>query len=242
MHGSPSPRGGAARRGRSPRTVAHSPTPAVLPPDFSVRGPATFTSCLTIPVEGAIPIERPESSPAADTPAPTDSNKRAPRKSKTDALAALHTHTQTTLGEESLNDAQEDVGIRIQLRDGPPIPVSPTLNLFTVKTPSSRPTGVKPTPRPFGLTDCPTFHPTPEQWKDPMAYISSISATGKRYGMCKIVPPQGWNMPFVTDTEVRAVAPSVPSILPIPEALSLLRMWRPGDARAARACLLRYAR
>ena len=220
MHGSPSPRGAAARRGRSPRTVAHSPAPSSLPPDFSIRGPATFTSCLTIPVEGAISIERPEPTTAADAPAPTDSNKRAPRKSKTDALAALHTHTQSTLSEEALIDSQDDVGIRIQLRDGPPIPVPAALNISTLKTPSARPTGVKPTPRPFGLADCPTFHPTPEQFKDPMEYISSISSIAKRFGMCKIVPPADWNMPFVTDTEVRLrVLP--PSGLPIPEALSL---------------------
>ncbi|TBU33002.1 PLU-1-like protein-domain-containing protein [Dichomitus squalens] len=205
MHGSPSPRGAAARRGRSPRTHPNSPAPPVLPPDFSIRSPATFTSCLTIAVEGAIPIERPEPAApsAADAPAPTDSsNKRAPRKSKTDALAALHSHAQSNSGEENLGDAMtEDGGIRIQLRDGPPLPVAPTLDLSSVKTPNTRPTVPKSTPRPFGLTDCPTFHPTPEQFKDPMAYIASISDTGKKYGMCKIVPPMGWNMPFVTDTE-----------------------------------------
>ena len=208
MHGSPSPRGAAARRGRSPRTHAASPVPPPLPPDFSIRSPATFTSCLSIAVEGAIPIERPEPSAPApgDAPAPADSsNKRAPRKSKTDALAALHSHAQSSSGEENLGDSiTEDGGIRIQLRDGPPLPVAPTLDLSSVKTPNTRPTVPKTTPRPFGLTDCPTFHPTPEQFKDPMAYIASISDTAKKYGMCKIVPPMGWNMPFVTDTEVRA--------------------------------------
>ncbi|KAI0355366.1 hypothetical protein OH77DRAFT_1479882 [Trametes cingulata] len=205
MHGSPSPRGAPARRGRSPRTSAASPAPSAPPPDFSAKAPPTFTSCLTIAVEGAIPIERPDPSgaTASDGPAsaPGDS-KRAPRKSKTDALAALHTHAQTTLGEESLNDTiNDESGIRIQLRDGPPLTVPPMLDLSTVKTPDMRPKTPKSGPRPFGLTDCPTFHPTPEQWKDPMAYIDSISESGKRYGMCKIVPPMGWNMPFVTDTE-----------------------------------------
>ncbi|THH02163.1 hypothetical protein EW026_g654 [Hermanssonia centrifuga] len=59
----------------------------------------------------------------------------------------------------------------------------------------------KPKERPFGLTDCPTFRPTPEQFKDPMAYVRSISENAKSYGMCKIIPPLGWAMPFVTDTE-----------------------------------------
>lgn len=204
MHGSPSPRGGAARRGRSPRVPASSPAPSVLPPDFSTTA-ASFTSCLSIAVEGAIPIERPEPSAPATTDAPpTNDTKRAPRKSKTDALAALQTHAQSSLGEETLNDSITEEGARrVQLRDGPPMHVSPTLDLSTVKTSNTRPTGPKSGPRMFGLTDCPTFHPTLEQWKDPMAYIASISDTGKRYGMCKIVPPLGWNMPFVTDTEVR---------------------------------------
>ena len=218
MHGSPSPRGGPARRGRSPRTNADSPAPPALPPDFSIRSPATFTSCLTIAVEGAIPIERSEPAQAASDAAPSDSNsRRAPRKSKTDALAALHSHAQSNAGEEALADSMyEDGGIRIQLRDGPPLPVPSTLDLSSVKTSNTRPSGPKSAPRPFGLTDCPTFHPTPEEFKDPMAYIASISDTGKKYGVCKIVPPAGWNMPFVTDTEVRTcvclggcVAPAV---------------------------------
>lgn len=207
MHGSPSPRGASARRGRSPRTHPTSPAPSSLPPDFSAKAPATFTSCLSIAVEGAIPIERPDpTAPPQDIPAPAApaDSKRAPRKSKTDALAALHTHAQTTLGEESLNDTiNDEAGIRIQLRDGPPLSVPQMLDLSSVKTADARPTAPKTGPRPFGLTDCPTFHPTPEQWKDPMAYIASIADAGKRYGMCKIVPPAGWNMPFVTDTEVR---------------------------------------
>ncbi|KAI9000697.1 PLU-1-like protein-domain-containing protein [Trametes punicea] len=205
MHGSPSPRGAPPRRGRSPRTSATSPGPSHVPSDFSSKAAATFTSCLSIAVEGAIPIERPDPSPTASqdasAPAPGDS-KRAPRKSKTDALAALHSHAQSSLGEESLNDTiNDEAGVRVQLRDGPPISVPPILDLATVKTPDMRPTTPKSGPRPFGLTDCPTFRPTPEEWKDPMAYISSISDAGKRYGIIKIVPPLGWNMPFVTDTE-----------------------------------------
>ncbi|KAG8920802.1 hypothetical protein FRC01_000584 [Tulasnella sp. 417] len=57
------------------------------------------------------------------------------------------------------------------------------------------------TPRPFGIDDCPTFYPTVEEWKDSMAYIASISDRAKPYGICKIVPPEGWKMPFVLDAE-----------------------------------------
>lgn len=124
-------------------------------------------------------------------------SKRAPRKSKTDAIAALTAATQ----EETTHAPHEDVGTRILLRDGLPIPVSPLLDLSSVKT-LSNVAPSRPKERPFGLTDCPTFRPTPEQFKDPMAYIKSISENAKSYGMCKIIPPLGWSMPFVTDTEV----------------------------------------
>ena len=60
-------------------------------------------------------------------------------------------------------------------------------------------------PRPFGLTDCPTFYPTEEQFKDPMAFIRSIAKEGQEHGICKVVPPQGWKMPFVTDTSVSII-------------------------------------
>ncbi|KAF7794096.1 hypothetical protein EIP86_005226, partial [Pleurotus ostreatoroseus] len=74
--------------------------------------------------------------------------------------------------------------------------------MSSVKTPNPRNIPSKPKERPFGLTDCPTFRPTPEQFTDPMAYIKSVSENAKSYGMCKIIPPLGWSMPFVTDTEI----------------------------------------
>lgn len=178
--------------------------------DYSGRSSATFTTCLDIKVEGAIPIDKLESSaislPQKDATKVSTSGevKRAPRKSKTDAMAAL---SASVAQEESGNESPTDeVGVRVYLRDGPSIPVTPVLDLSTVKTPNPRVSPSKPKERPFGLTDCPTFRPTPEQFKDPMAYIKSISENAKSYGMCKIVPPLGWSMPFVTDTEVR-VAP-----------------------------------
>jgi histone demethylase JARID1 len=56
----------------------------------------------------------------------------------------------------------------------------------------------------FGLEDCPTFYPTEEEFADPMDYVKKIGeeGTARDWGMCKIVPPEGWNMPFVLDTQV----------------------------------------
>lgn len=39
------------------------------------------------------------------------------------------------------------------------------------------------------LSPCPTFHPTADEFTDPVAYISSIHDQVERHGMVKIVPP-----------------------------------------------------
>ena len=56
----------------------------------------------------------------------------------------------------------------------------------------------------FGLTEAPTFRPTLDEFKDPMAFIDSIREEGQRYGIVKIIPPDSWEPPFAVDTEVRA--------------------------------------
>lgn len=57
--------------------------------------------------------------------------------------------------------------------------------------------------RPHGLQDAPTFRPTEEEFKDPMDYMRKIAPEGRKYGICKIIPPDGWNPDFAIDTEVR---------------------------------------
>ena len=59
-------------------------------------------------------------------------------------------------------------------------------------------------PRPqrlFGLQEAPTYRPTAEQFKDPLAYMQSIREDAQQYGIVKIVPPDTWNPPFAVDTE-----------------------------------------
>ena len=57
--------------------------------------------------------------------------------------------------------------------------------------------------RPHGLLEAPTFRPTEAEFKDPMTYLRSIYDKASRFGICKIVPPEGWNPDFAIDTEVR---------------------------------------
>ncbi|KAF4619159.1 hypothetical protein D9613_004962 [Agrocybe pediades] len=211
MHGSPSsatPRGTPSRRGKSPRFSSDTlsqPGTSTLPTNMSNKREAVFVSSLDIPVEGAIPIES-ESDKSVTTsdvpPAATTESKRerAPRKSKTDALVALNNQARSSSATPDDMDISEN--LTEKYRNAPPIPVSKFLDLSTVKTESSRvPDDVAREPRPFGLQDCPAYYPTPEEFKDPMAYIKSISSEAKEYGICKVVPPQDWKMPFVTDTE-----------------------------------------
>lgn len=56
--------------------------------------------------------------------------------------------------------------------------------------------------RPHGVPEAPTFRPTEEEFKDPVAYIQKIAPEGKKYGICRVIPPEGWQPPFAIDTEV----------------------------------------
>ena len=56
--------------------------------------------------------------------------------------------------------------------------------------------------RPHGIPEAPTFRPTEEEFKDPVAYIQKIAPEGRKYGICRVVPPEGWQPTFAIDTEV----------------------------------------
>ncbi|KAJ7741026.1 jumonji superfamily protein [Mycena metata] len=198
------PRGTPSRRGKSPHVATPGSAKVTSQALQSANKPSTtFYSCISIPVEGAVPINPPSDEPAPPVPAVAESSSsasaRAPRKSKTEALMAIKTRSRSaSIGED---DAPEDV-LAVKYRDAPAIiPPSPILDLSTVKTISPRPDSLPhKEPRPFGLQDCPAFYPTAEEFKDPMAYIRTISDRANAYGICKVVPPVGWKMPFVTDT------------------------------------------
>ncbi|KAJ7437136.1 jumonji superfamily protein [Mycena galericulata] len=193
------PRGTPSRRGKSPRITTPSSAKVTSQTLQANKPPTTFYSCISIPVEGAIPINPPgDDPPPVQEQRPSTESARAPRKSKTEALMALKTRSRSaSIGED---DTAEDI-LAEKYRDIPAIIPSPTLDLSTVKTSSPRPDSLPhKDPRPFGLPDCPTFYPTAEEFKDPMAYIRTISDRANAHGICKVVPPAGWKMPFVTDT------------------------------------------
>lgn len=211
MHHSSPPstpsRGTPSRRGKSPKFASPSSAlagPSSLSLDIPHKPSPTFYSCLSIPVQGAVPIE-PETDNVVSGPTePSDGDlKRAPRKSKLDAMAVLTSKDRE--GSPDIDDTEPRDILADQYRNVAPIPVSSVFDLSTVKT-SSNYIPRSPVPRPFGLEHCPEFFPTAEEFKDPMAYVRSISDKAKEYGICKVIPPEGWKMPFVTDTEVRSLS------------------------------------
>ncbi|KAL9019524.1 MAG: hypothetical protein Q9185_003224 [Variospora sp. 1 TL-2023] len=80
---------------------------------------------------------------------------------------------------------------------------APPLDMATVER-RGHPMAVRETHkriRPHGLQDAPTFRPTDDEFRDPMEYIRKIAPEGRKYGICKIIPPEGWTPGFAIDTE-----------------------------------------
>ncbi|CAM9754100.1 unnamed protein product [Chrysoparadoxa australica] len=47
------------------------------------------------------------------------------------------------------------------------------------------------------IPDAPTYYPTLEEFKDPLAYVEKIRPQAETYGVVKIQPPQGWDPPEI---------------------------------------------
>lgn len=84
------------------------------------------------------------------------------------------------------------------------LPTAPPLDFSTIRMAAPRHPNPPPRekPRMFELEEAPVYHPSIEEFSQPMEYIEKIAKDAKQYGICKIVPPEGWRPPFAIDTEV----------------------------------------
>ncbi|KAJ4423793.1 hypothetical protein N0V82_001532 [Gnomoniopsis sp. IMI 355080] len=82
--------------------------------------------------------------------------------------------------------------------------VSLPLDLLSVER-RGQPTAVKEplkkTNRIYELEEAPVYQPTEEEWKDPVEYMRKITPEAKKFGICKVIPPDSWNPDFAIDTE-----------------------------------------
>ena len=54
----------------------------------------------------------------------------------------------------------------------------------------------------WAIEEAPVFRPTAEEFADPFRFIASIRPIAEKTGVCKIIPPEGFNPPFALDEEV----------------------------------------
>ncbi|KAF2880482.1 hypothetical protein ILUMI_25689 [Ignelater luminosus] len=57
--------------------------------------------------------------------------------------------------------------------------------------------------------EAPVFHPTEEEFKDPLAYINKIRPIAENTGICKIKPPANWQPPFAVDVDKLRFTPRI---------------------------------
>lgn len=213
MHTSNSKPASHGSSSRRPRRSGTDIQPDQRSSNGNVQPTSTFTSSLDISVPGmlsqsATPPPKTEQLDTAGAESSANSSKRVPRKSKSDALAAMRLRSTSPSAQRSghatpssLSDSDHIFSAR-EMDGSTPAAGAREFDMTSVKRVSTRHPPPRPVVRPFGIEDCPTFYPTAAEFKDSMKYIQSISDRAKQYGICKVVPPEGWSMPFVTNTQV----------------------------------------
>ena len=167
----------------------------------------TFTSVLS--------FHRPEGAPSAQAAAAVDDKElsRASRRSKVQAMSKLDragTPGSSTSGggaggtsfvpSKSALPADNAPGPSRNPLHRAPI-INPPFDISTVRTTAPRHPPSRSSTRLFGLKEAPTYYPTAEEFADPLAYVASLPAEARDAGICKVVPPEGWKMPFSVQSD-----------------------------------------
>ncbi|XP_069362582.1 lysine-specific demethylase 5 isoform X2 [Maniola hyperantus] len=71
--------------------------------------------------------------------------------------------------------------------------------------------------------EAPVFEPTPEEFLDPLAYISKIRPIAEKSGICKIKPPAHWQPPFAVDVDRLRFTPRIQRLNEL-EAITRVKM------------------
>lgn len=86
-----------------------------------------------------------------------------------------------------------------------------------------------------GIPVAPTFHPTAEEFTDPLAYIEKIKPEGEKAGICCIVPPPGWAPPFALEKGTNGMSAESFRFLIRRQLTSHLCMRLPNTSRRRKA-------
>uniref|UniRef100_A0A5K3EJI0 [histone H3]-trimethyl-L-lysine(4) demethylase n=4 Tax=Mesocestoides corti TaxID=53468 RepID=A0A5K3EJI0_MESCO len=71
--------------------------------------------------------------------------------------------------------------------------------------------------------EAPVFYPTFKEFEDPLLYLEKIRPIGQETGICKIIPPKGWNPPFAVDVNTFKFTPRIQRLYEL-EAHSRLKL------------------
>ena len=82
------------------------------------------------------------------------------------------------------------------------------------------------------VKEAPVFYPTPEEFEDPIRYVASIRAEAEPYGLCRIVPPAGWEVPFHQDPATFSFKTRIQTVNEL--QLRLKKASTAGSARSTR--------
>lgn len=88
-----------------------------------------------------------------------------------------------------------------------------------------------PPARGLGLPSAPVYHPTEEQFLDPLAFIASIRPEAERYGLCRIIPPPSWRPPFAVDTKTFTFDTRIQCVSELQHKLSSKPDYKAWEAR-----------